>query len=64
MLDSTYEETIKKFYKSDAFEKFRKNKRVKELNFSFSKIMGISLLEYNGFVEFIDKRKGNTKKEK
>ena len=64
MLDSSYEETIKKFYKSEAFDKFRKNKRVKELNFNFNKIMGISLLENNGFVEFIEKRKGNTKKEK
>lgn len=64
MLDSTYEETIKEFYKSDSFEKFKRNKRVKELNYNFNKIMGISLLEKNGFVEFIDKRKGNTKKEK
>jgi len=64
MLDSSYEETIKKFYKSEAFDKFRKNKRVKELNFNFRKIMGISLLENNGFIEFIVKRKGNTKKEK
>ena len=64
MLESTYENTIKEFYKSDAFDKFRKNKRVKELNYSFSKIMDISLLEKNGFVEFIEKRKGNTKKEK
>ena len=64
MLDSTYEETIKEFYKSETFEKFKMNKRVKELNYNFNKIMGISLLEKNGFVEFIDKRKGNTKKEK
>ena len=64
MLESSYENTIKEFYKSDAFDKFRKNKRVKELNYSFSKIMDISLLEKYGFVEFIEKRKGNTKKEK
>ena len=64
MLESTYEDTIKEFYKSDVFDKFKKNKRVKELNYSFSRIMEISLLEKNGFVEFIEKRKGNTKKEK
>ena len=64
MLESSYEDIIYDFYKSDDFTIFKEDKKVKELNDNFCKIMGISLLDKNGFVEFIEKRKGNVRKEK
>ena len=64
MLESLYEDIIYDFYKSDDFVIFKEDKKVKELNDNFCKIMGISLLDKNGFVEFIEKRKGNVRKEK
>ena len=64
MLESSYEDIIYDFYKSDDFVIFKEDKKVKELNDNFCKIMGISLLDKNGFVEFIEKRKGNVRKEK
>jgi hypothetical protein len=64
MLNLTYEDAIKAFYKSDYFkQKFKEDKRVIELNNNFIKIMDISLLEPNGFIRFIETRKGNKRKE-
>ena len=64
MLNLTYEDAIKAFYKSDYFkQKFKEDKRVIELNNNFIKIMDISLLEPNGFIRFLETRKGNKRKE-
>ena len=59
LLELSYKEIIEKFYLSNYFEEFKRNKKVIELNEHFSKIMGISLLEKNGFINFILSRKGN-----
>ena len=64
MLNLTYEDAIKAFYKSNYFkQKFKEDKRVIELNNNFIKIMDISLLEPNGFIRFLETRKGNKRKE-
>ena len=64
MLNLTYEDAIKAFYKSDYFkQKFKEDKRVIELNNNFIKIMDVSLLEPNGFIRFLETRKGNKRKE-
>ena len=64
MLNLTYEDAIKAFYKSNYFkQKFKEDKRVIELNNNFIKIMDVSLLEPNGFIRFIETRKGNKRKE-
>ena len=52
LLESTYEDVIKKFYLSEEFNVFKEDKRVKDLNYNFSKIMKMSLLEKFGFIEF------------
>ena len=63
LLESTYEDVIKKFYLSEEFNVFKEDKRVKDLNYNFSKIMKMSLLEKFGFIEFLETRKGNNRKE-
>ena len=64
MLNLTYEDAIKAFYKSNYFkQKFKEDKRVIELNNNFIKIMDVSLLEPNGFIRFLETRKGNKRKE-
>jgi len=63
MLQSPYEEIIKHFYSSEEFQKFKNNKRVKELDLNFEKIMKMSILENFGFIKFFETRKGNNRKE-
>jgi hypothetical protein len=63
MLQSTYEVIVKQFYLSEEFQKFKNNKRVKELDLNFEKIMKMSLLENFGFIKFFETRKGNNRKE-
>ena len=63
LLQSTYEEIIKQFYSSKEFQEFKNNKRVKELDFNFQKIMKMSILENFGFIKFLETRKGNNRKE-
>ena len=63
MLQSTYEVIVKHFYSSEEFQKFKNNKRVKELDLNFEKIMKMSLLENFGFIKFFETRKGNNRKE-
>ena len=62
LLKMTYKEIIEKFYLSIYFEKFKNNAYIKILNEYFVKIKNISILEKNGFINFINKEKGNNKK--
>ena len=62
ILDQNYRTIIEQFYLSDEFNNFKNDKRVIELNKYFIKIMDISLLEKNGFIKFLELRKGNVKK--
>ena len=62
ILDQTYRTIIEQFYLSDEFNNFKNDKRVIELNKYFIKIMDISLLEKNGFIKFLELRKGNVRK--
>ena len=63
MLELSYRDVIEKFYCFyDEFNKFKNNERVKELDDNFKKIMNISILEKNGFIEFLETRKGNNKR--
>ena len=61
-LELSYKEIIEKFYLSNYYEDFKKDKKIIELNDNFIKIMGISLLEKNGFINFIVTRKANKEK--
>jgi len=62
ILEQTYRTIIEQFYLSDEFIIFKNDKRVNELNKYFIKIMDISLLEKNGFIKFLELRKGNIRK--
>ena len=62
LLEQTYRTIIEQFYLSDEFINFKNDKRVNELNKYFIKIMDISILEKNGFIKFLELRKGNTRK--
>ena len=63
MLELSYRDIIEKFYcLSNEFSEFKSDKKVKELDNNFKKIMDISILEKNGFIEFLETRKGNNKK--
>ena len=62
ILDQNYRTIIEQFYLSDEFNNFKNDKRVIELNKYFIKIMDISLLEKNGFIKFLELRKGNVRK--
>ena len=61
-LEQTYRIIIKQFYLSEEFINFKKDKRVIELNENFIKTMNVSILENNGFVNFLETRKGNIRK--
>ena len=63
LLQLTYKEIIERFYLSEYFGKF-KNEKIVQLNDNFTKVMNISLLEQNGFINFLNTRKGNKKKDK
>ena len=64
ILEQTYRNIIEQFYLSDEFIIFKNDKRVIELNKYFIKIMNISLLEKNGFIKFLELRKGNVRKKR
>ena len=59
ILELTYKEVIERFYSSKYFEEFKNNEKVQEMDKNFIKIMEESILEKNGFINFIEKRKGN-----
>ena len=62
LLELNYENIIQDFYLSDEFNKLKNNDKIKELNNHFMKIMKISLLENNGFIQFYETRRGNNTK--
>lgn len=60
MLEISYEKFLEIFYESKSFENLVKNnKEIIEMDKTFKKIMGKSLLDKNGFIEFMYSRKGN-----
>jgi hypothetical protein len=61
LLELTYKEVIERFYLSKYFEDFSQKEENITLNEEFFKIMHYSLLEQNGFINFINSRKGNNK---
>lgn len=61
LLELTYKEIIERFYLSKYFEEFSKKEENIKLNEEFVKIMHFSLLEQNGFINFLNSRKGNKK---
>lgn len=62
ILELSYKEIIERFYISNYFYEFQKDKKNRLLNDNFQKAMNISLLEKNGFINFILSRKGNNGK--
>lgn len=62
ILEQSYRKIIELFYLSEEFIKFKNDKKVIEMNTNFIKIMDISILEHNGFIKFLEYRKGNTRK--
>lgn len=62
ILEQSYRNIIELFYLSEEFIKFKNDKKVIEMNENFIKIMDISILEHNGFIKFLEYRKGNTRK--
>ena len=59
LLELSYREIIEWFYSSNYFEEFKKDQRNLKNDENFKKIMNISLLEQNGFIYFLNTRKGN-----
>ena len=63
LLELSYRNIVVKFYSlSNEFNKLKSDKKVKKLDNNFKKIMNISILEKNGFIEFLETRKGNNRK--
>ena len=62
LLELTYKEIIERFYLSKHFEEFKKDKDILLLNENFQRVKNISILDKNGFIDFIYKEKGNIKK--
>ena len=61
LLELTYKEIIEKFYLSKYFKEFSKSQDIIRLNEEFFKVMNFSLLEQNGYINFLNSRKGNKK---
>lgn len=62
VLDLTYEKLIEKFYESKYFELLKNDQKIIEMDKNFKVVMGKSLLDKNGFINFIYSRKGNVMK--
>ena len=60
-LNSTMEDSMKIFYQSEQFEKFKNNKQTKLNDANFVQEKNFSLLKENGFVYLIKNYKGNSK---
>ena len=61
LLELTYKEIIERFYLSKYFEDFATNEDNIKLNEEFFKVMHFSLMDQNGFINFLNSRKGNNK---
>lgn len=59
ILELSYKDIIKRFYLSKYFNEFKKDEKIIEKDENFRQIMNISLLEPDGFIHFINSRKGN-----
>ncbi len=60
-LNSSMEDSIKTFYKSEQFQKFKNNDQTKLNDAKFEQEKNFSLLEDNGFIHLIKNYKGNAK---
>ena len=63
LLESNYKEIIQRFYRSKFFENFKKQQKIIQLDDNFKKVMNISILDQDGFINFICSRKGNKGKQ-
>jgi len=63
LLELNYKEIIQRFYRSNFFEIFKRQQKIIQLNENFKKIMNNSILDQDGFINFICSRKGNKAKE-
>ena len=61
LLELSYKEIIERFYLSKYFEDFATNEDNIKLNEEFVKVMHFSLMDQNGFINFLNSRKGNNK---
>ena len=59
LLELNYKEIIQRFYRSNFFENFKKQQKIIQLDTNFKKVMKNSILEQDGFINFICTRKGN-----
>ena len=64
LMEITYRELIEKFYESEYFDQFKKDNKVIEMDGYFKSVMNLSILEKNGFIDFIISRRGNKKSSK
>ena len=63
LLESNYKEIIQRFYRSNFFENFKKQQKIIQLNENFKKVMNSSILDQDGFINFICSRRGNKGKQ-
>ena len=63
LLESNYKEIIQRFYRSKFFENFKKQQKIIQLDDNFKKVMNNSILDQDGFINFICSRKGNKGKQ-
>ena len=63
LLNLSYREIIERFYASKYFEDFKNDEKVYKKDENFVRTMGESILATNGFINFLEKRKGNKEKE-
>ena len=63
LLESNYKEIIQRFYRSKCFENFKKQQKIIQLDDNFKKVMNNSILDQDGFINFICSRKGNKGKQ-
>ena len=63
LLELSYKEIIQRFYRSNFFENFKKQQKIIQLNENFKKVMNNSILDQDGFINFICSRRGNKGKQ-
>ena len=61
LMEISYKELIEKFYESEYFAKFKEDSKVIQMNDFFVSVMNISILQKNGFIDFMNTRRGNKK---
>jgi hypothetical protein len=63
LLELSYKEIIQRFYHSNFFEIFKRQQKIIQLDENFKKVMNKSILDQDGFINFICSRKGNKGKQ-